>query len=102
MMLRGLLTMKLVEVQHIYYEELGSRKTGNRQETNLINNFWIIIHQHWVHRNEILHEIEAKDNCSGIEALKEAIAYEYEFDLDSLPYVYSSYFLLPLSIILLK
>ena len=61
-----------------------------------------IIQQHWTHRNETLHETEARYNLSGIDTLKQAISDEYSIELGSLPSVYSSYFLMPLPSILLK
>ena len=81
---------------------MDSRKTGTRWGIQLISKLWNVIHQHWMHRNEVLHETEAIDQLSGIEILKEDITYEYNTGLDSLPYVYTPYFTEPLPVIMLK
>ena len=43
----------------------------------------------------MLHETDAKDNLSGTATLKEAIEYQYSVGIYYLPFVYSSYFIIP-------
>ena len=100
--LHGFIAKGLIECQQDYYSDMDSRKTGTRWGIQLISKLWNVIHQPWMHRNEVLHETEAIDQLSGIEILKEAITYEYNTGLDSLPYVYTPYFTEPLPVILLK
>ena len=53
-------------------------------------------------KNEILHETETKYNLQGVELLKEAISHEFDIGLNTLSYVYSLYFFVPLPSVPLK
>ena len=96
-LLHRFITRKLVTCQHDYYIHTESRKSGKRWCSNLITHLWNIVYQHWVHRNNIFHKL-----LSGVELLQETIASEYAIGLDTLPYIYCSYFLEPLPAIILK
>ena len=48
--LAGFLHPNLIELQHRYYLTTRRRKTGRKWASNLIKQFWIIIHSLWVNR----------------------------------------------------
>ena len=73
--LHGFLAKNLIKCQHDYYSEIESRKIGTRWGVQLITKLWIIIHQHRMNRNEVLHKSEAIDKVSYVELLKEAVIY---------------------------
>lgn len=92
----------MIECYQIYYRELGSRENGKQWRIQPITNFWIFVQQHWMFWNDVLHKTKAKDNLSWIGNLKEAIIYEHSVGLDSLLFMYRTYFILPLLTIFSK
>ena len=101
-LLHGLISRDLIHLQQQYYTSIHSRKLGTRWGIRLIGKLWSFIHQLWIHRNSVLHNTPSIDVISGKEHLIASITSEHEMGIDNLPYVYASYFLLPLQILLSK
>ena len=101
-LLYGFVVTGIITQQHSYYSSIGSRKTGNRWGSELISHMWTIIQNHWIHRNQTLHDTEAHARLSGLGELETAVRKEYELGIGYLPSVYTSYFLPPLAFILDK
>jgi hypothetical protein len=57
-LLEGRPSLGWSEVQNRYYEWLGSRKSGLRWLTALIQKLWDTAWDMWDHRNRVLHEME--------------------------------------------
>ena len=101
-LLRGFLCQDIVHMQQSHYSDMGSRKSGSRWASTLIKKLWNITLQLWLHRNEALHKTDAINLLSGLVPLKKTIAAEYNLGPKDLPGVYSTYFHIPLQILLTK
>ena len=55
-LLEGLPVRGWAEVQQRYYEFIGSRKTGERWLTALIQKLWDVAWDLWDHRNSVVHD----------------------------------------------
>ena len=63
---------------------------------------WSITFNLLKHRNQILHESDAIQRLSGIDTLRTSVIAEYTSSQDVLPMSYTSFFYLPLPILLRK
>ena len=64
--------------QQLYYSSIGSRKSGQRWAGKLIYQVWLLVHQMWLGRNEVLHQKSIINQLSGATLLD--IEVEKEFD----------------------
>ena len=97
-----MITEDIVSLQHNYYHEIESKRSAQRWATDLIKQFWNILHQLWLQRNEAFHKEDSIFKLSRIHILKTSITNEYIHGLDNLPPLYSSYFQTPLPLLLKK
>ena len=101
-MLCGMLNEKFVLLQQNFYHEISSKRSAKRWATDLTKQLWNILHALWLQRNEALHKEASIYKLSRVAILKTSITTEYNYGLDSLPQIYSSYFHLPLPNLLNK
>ena len=98
--LSGFLHPNLIELQHRYYLIIRRRKTGRKWASNLIKQFWNIIHSLWVNRCSVLHNSDAIHRLHGLPLLRDAIEAEYNRGIGDMPHSYRSYFYTPLYVLL--
>ena len=98
----GMITEQIILLQQTFYQEISSKRSAHRWATDLIKQLWHIMHALWLQRNEAFHKEDSIYKLSRVTILKTSITTEYNYGLDSLPQIYSSYFHLPLSILLNK
>ena len=98
----GLLTEDIISVQQSHFHDIDSKKSSSKWATNLIKKLWNIPHQLWLQRNEALHKKESIYKQSKLQLLKTSITNEYNCGLANLPQIYSTYFHLPLKVLLKK
>ena len=101
-MLCDMLTEKIILRQQIFYHEISSQRSAQRQATDLTKQLWHFLHALWLQRNEALHKEASIYKLSRVAILKTSITTEYNYGLDSLSQTYSSYFHLPLTNLLNK
>ena len=98
----GFLSSDFVKIQSTYIFSKGIKLSTNRWAVNLIKQLWSFLHAIWVFRNECLHQNDSVHKLTRAILLKQAITSEYNIGLGILPYIYSSYFNLPLQQLLKK
>jgi hypothetical protein len=76
--LSGFLPESMVAQQQQYFISIGSRKGSQKWAGKLIYQLWLLVHQLWLGRNEVLHQKSIINQLSG-EALLD-IEVEREFD----------------------
>ena len=96
----GYITNSISTQQHLYFQSLNSRKSGNRWTVKIIHKLWQVIHNIWKFRNDSLHKDNTISQLSGLEHLKQAIQLEHIQGQENLPPVYRSYFRTPIESLL--
>lgn len=64
--------------------------------SRLIQKLWNLIHLHWCHECNILHNTTGADKANGIKYLRTSVMYEHTLVPNNLPQVYVPYFKIPL------
>ena len=101
-LLCGMITSNLIDLQQQYYTRIDSQKLGSRWAIDFTQKLWQIPHKLWKHRCNHLFENDIIADLSGLSQLKETIVTEYRLGKGDLPQVYSSFFHLPLHVLLNK
>lgn len=101
-LLCGYITTDLIQCQHFHYADISSKKHGSSWGKQLTIKLWDLTFALWKHRNASLHDTDAIDHLSGLDALKDAISTEHSLGQADLPMPYSPFFYLPLPSLLRK
>ena len=96
----GLLSSELVDLQASHYLSINSKQSSRRWATNLIKKLWFLLHEIWNHRNNNPHQTNSIHRMTKLVLLKDSISTEYSIGLGHLPQNFSSYFHLPLPLLL--
>jgi hypothetical protein len=91
-LLSGFIPNSLVQAQETYYKAMGTRKTGHVWAGRMIYQFWILIHQMWLGRNNVLHQKNIINKMSGESLLDIEIEREYDQGCATLPVVAHKWF----------
>ena len=80
-----------------HFDSINSRRSGRRWCAGLIHQLWLLIHDLWVHRNTILHDIVPATTQIALAQLHASISNQYNQGLNGLsPTHFRSYFSRPL------
>ncbi|GFH50742.1 hypothetical protein CTEN210_07218 [Chaetoceros tenuissimus] len=89
----GFIHKDIIRYQHIYYNQLQSRRTGTAWAKHVITKLWNMTYQMWAERNRLLHNTSTIDEFRGLESLELSIKIELSRGLRSLPRsIYSHHF----------
>ena len=89
--LEGLVATDWGKFQGWYYNNKGSRKTGEGWTPKCIRALWKFLFQLWEGRNGYLHETDRANELAGKDKLIEAVEKEWEIGLNRLPPMDYSY-----------
>jgi hypothetical protein len=91
----GFLGKSIIQQQDNYYKQLGMRRTGVGWANKIIQQFWQMIYQLWIHRNAILHKKGVIEEISGSALLDIEIEREYDLGCQDLPLAIHKWFNMP-------
>ena len=101
--LEGFLDPQWKVWQQDYYDDIGSRRTGQRWAVGLVKQFWNVLLKLWLHRNKSLHDSEAAlKDVNGWPSLERAVRVEHARGRDILPAHFELFFTDDVDVILAR
>jgi Endonuclease/Exonuclease/phosphatase family./Reverse transcriptase (RNA-dependent DNA polymerase). len=83
--LAGFIPQSMVQQQQQYYTSIGSRRGSLKWAGNLIHHVWLLMHQMWLGRNEVLHQKSIINQISGSTLLDVEVEREFDKGCTDLP-----------------